>query len=154
MTYAANTSVPVDRSKTEIEHLLTRYGAEQFGYMTEGGSAVIGFKMHERMIRMRLPLPTESECARDGAGRRRTAAGAQNAFEQLKRARWRALVLICKAKLESIEAGVATFDEEWLPYTIVPGTGKTVSEEIGKRLTEAYETGRSPTLLLGMDGGE
>jgi hypothetical protein len=44
MTYAARTKVPVDRSKTEIERTLTRYGADRFAYFVEAGKAIIVFR--------------------------------------------------------------------------------------------------------------
>ena len=43
--YAKDTTVSSERSRGEIEHLLQKYGAEKFGYMWEGTSAVIVFEM-------------------------------------------------------------------------------------------------------------
>jgi hypothetical protein len=61
MTYASNTSVPVERSKSEIERLLTRYGASKFMSMWDQERAGVAFEMCGRAIRMTLPLPKESD---------------------------------------------------------------------------------------------
>ena len=36
MTYAAQTQVPISRTKTDIEELLAKHGAAGFAYATEG----------------------------------------------------------------------------------------------------------------------
>ena len=53
MTYAQRTRVPVDRSKTEIERTLTRYGAKRFLYASEGGKAIIMFEAREAQEKQR-----------------------------------------------------------------------------------------------------
>src|SRR6476661_5485114 len=61
----------------------------------------------------------------------------------------RALLLVIKAKLEAITAGIATVDEEFLAYIVIPGTTSTVSERVGRELARAYEvTGYTPMLAL------
>jgi len=44
MSYAENTSVPVDRSKAEIEKTFIRYGAGQFAYGWDGNRIMVGFQ--------------------------------------------------------------------------------------------------------------
>lgn len=55
MAYAKDTSVPVDRSKAEIERILIRYGADGFMYGWEGNSAMILFRVRGKMLRFVLP---------------------------------------------------------------------------------------------------
>src|SRR5690606_26121903 len=55
--YAAKTTVSVQRSRDEIEAILTRYGADQFMYGWFEGGATIAFRAHGRMVRFHLPLP-------------------------------------------------------------------------------------------------
>ena len=55
--YAAGTEVSTDRSKTEIEKTLARYGADQFMYGWETSRAMIGFRASGKMVRLSLPLP-------------------------------------------------------------------------------------------------
>lgn len=55
--YAAGTEVPSDKSRTEIERTLRRYGAAAFAYGWEENTAHVAFKLSGRQIRFRLPLP-------------------------------------------------------------------------------------------------
>lgn len=61
--FAENTSVSVEKSRAEIETILTRYGASQFGYATDTirGLATIQFCAKERHIRFTLNLPLFSD---------------------------------------------------------------------------------------------
>lgn len=149
MSYASNTSVPVDRSKTEIERTLGRYGADSFAYGVQEGQAIIMFRMKKRNIRFHLPLPKLEEFTKSDAGRRRTASSAQAAMEQELRRLWRSLALVVKAKLESVESGIATFDDEFMAYIVLPG-GRTVGQEVQPHIEHAYETGKVAPLLLEM----
>ena len=149
MTYAKTTSVPVERSKTEIERTLQRYGASQFIYGWDQDEAVVGFVVkHEgqsRQIRFKVKLPTADEL-RSAGSRRRSPSQIETALAQTTRQRWRALLLIIKAKLEAIEIGIATFEDEFLAYTMLP-SGQTVGEWVAPQLEEVYETGVMPGSL-------
>ena len=57
MRYAASTSVPVEKSRAEIESLVIRRGAKSFQSGWADGQAAVGFVLHERILRFRLPLP-------------------------------------------------------------------------------------------------
>lgn len=151
--YASGTSVPVDRSKAEIEKTLERYGADQFAYGSTSGSAMIGFRVHGRSVRMTLTLPKRDapDFRRTDQGRARSESAGQVLYEQAVRQRWRALALVVKAKLEAVESGIATFDDEWLAYMVLPG-GRTVSETIAPQLELAYAEGSPPKLLLDLEG--
>ena len=61
--------------------------------------------------------------------------------------RWRALLLVVKAKLEAVEAEIATFEEEFLPHIVLPN-GRTVGEMALPEIERAYQGGRTPALLL------
>ncbi len=153
--YAEGTSVPVDRSKAEIEHTLARYGAESFAYATERTTAMIAFRLRGRMIRfmLKLPDPNDPEFARTETGRPRKGQAAQEAYEQAVRQSWRALALIIKAKLEAVEAGIVAMDAEFMGYTMLPN-GKTAGEVVGPLIDESYRTGGMPRLLDLPKGGE
>ena len=147
MRYASETSVPVERSKTEIERLLQRYGAKEFAHGWRSDKAVIQFSMMERCVRFILPLPDKNEFAKTPSGRRmRSDADTLRAWEQGCRQRWRALVLTIKAKLESVESGIEQFDEAFMAQTVMPN-GRTISEEITPQIARAYATGKMPALL-------
>jgi hypothetical protein len=124
--YAADTSVSIDRSKGEIERTLARYGAESFAYATEQHQAMIAFRLHGRMIRfmLKLPDPAAPEWTRTETGRPRRGNAASEAYQQAQRQCWRALALIIKAKLEAVEAGIVSLDQEFL------GRRKTYRSEL------------------------
>src|SRR5580700_3227660 len=126
--YAASTEVSSDRSRSEIERTLRRYGATAFAYGWEGNMAQIGFKLASRQIKFRLPLPDPAsrEFTLTPTGRDRSASAAEEAYEQAVRQRWRALALVIKAKLEAVEAGISTVENEFLANIALPD-GRTVS---------------------------
>jgi hypothetical protein len=55
-------------------------------------------------------------------------------------------VLIVKAKLQAVESGIVTFEDEFAMHMVLPG-GATVREQVLPALAEAYETGEVPNLL-------
>ncbi|MEM9074467.1 MAG: hypothetical protein AAGE52_38590, partial [Myxococcota bacterium] len=117
MRYAENTSVTVERSRAEIERILQRYGCREFAYRSTGELAQIAFKLNDRMIRfeLHLPDPNSDEFTRTPSRRtKRNEAAAYKAWEQACRQRWRALMLVIKAKLEAVETGITSFDVEFL----------------------------------------
>lgn len=149
MAYAEKTSVPVSKTKADIEDMVQRYGADQFVSGYKDNIAVIGFSMLGRQIRFLLPLPDKQ--AKEywytpGRGQRRTEDAAHAAWEQACRSRWRALYLIVKAKLEAVDAGISTVEREFL-YNIVLPDGRTAGEWMAPQIEEAYQTGRMPAML-------
>lgn len=153
--YAAKTDVSSESSRLEIERTLRRYGASEFGYLSRSSEVSIAFTAHDRWIRFSLPMPDPR--AREFThtperGMVRSIAAREAAYEQAVRQRWRALLLIVKAKLEAVEAGVVTFEEEFLAYTVVPGTGETVYEQTRGELESAYTAGVLARPLLQAGG--
>ena len=144
--YAADTAVSTDRSRSEIERTLTRYGATGFGYLWQGNMAVIVFEMMGRRIRVSLVMPAEGEYRRTPTGRVRTLAATREAHEQGKRQRWRALALYVKATCEAVESGIITFEDAWLAHTMLPN-GATVGEWLEPQLEDVYRGGQMPPLL-------
>lgn len=147
MSYASETTVPVSRSKQEIEEIIGRYGAQSFMIGVKGLNAMIGFEVNSRQIKMVISMPVRESFKRDKRGNLRTDKQIETAQAQAERQRWRALVLIVKAKLEAVASGVATFEQEFLSYTVLPG-GRTVHEELAPRLQAYYDNGEVPPLLL------
>jgi hypothetical protein len=153
--YAADTNVSVEKTRNEIERTLVRYGATAFAYGWNGDRQVIQFAAHERQIRFELPLPTRNErrFTHTPTGKARHPQDAAKHWEQGCRQHWRALLLIIKAKLEAIEAGVSTFEDEWLSWTVMPD-GLTVGQQALPVVARAYETGEvAPLLALGSGEG-
>jgi hypothetical protein len=148
MRYAEQTSVPVDRSKSEIERLLQKYGATEFAHGWRSERAMIQFKMKDRYVRFILPLPDKREFEKTPSGRRsRNEHDTLKAWEQGRRQRWRALALTIKAKLESVESGIEEFESAFMAQVVMPD-GKTISETVLPAIAEAYNTGKMPPLML------
>ena len=129
MRYAKTTSVPINRTKAEIESTLVKYGASAF--MTgwnDKGQATIAFRMRSRSIRFLMP-----EILVEKPRRARRGWSSTNATLQAERSAWRSLLLLVKAKLEAVESGFTEFDEEFLPH-IVTETGETVFERLRERI--------------------
>lgn len=147
-TYASQTTVSSEKSRNEIEQTLKRYGATQFAYGWQGPQAVIGFTMYDRQMRFYLPLPdpTEREFTRTPTGRQRSTAEALKAHAQAEKQRWRALLLIVKAKLEAVESGIVTFEEEFAMHVVLPDN-RRVSDHVVPMIEEAYVTGLVPSML-------
>lgn len=151
MTYAATTSVPIERSRAEIEGLVVRAGADQFVSGWSGNTARVEFRLAGRFIRLdlHLPDPRDDLFTTDKRGYTRTPEPARKLWEQACRSRWRALVLVVKAKLEAVEAGISTLEEEFLAHVVVPGGG-TVGDHMLPAIAEAYETGKMTAGLLAL----
>lgn len=148
-TYASKTTVDASQSRDEIERTLERYGASSFAYSKMETEAVIIFDMHDRRVMFRLPLPARSQFTQTETGRSRKSQNAiDEAYQQAVRQRWRALALVIKAKLESIESGIETFDEAFMPHILLPGGKQTISAWMVPQIEKAYESGQMPPLMI------
>lgn len=144
MSYAKGTSVSIERSKGEIEKMLRRYGCSQFssGWANDGPEhfAHVSFRFQETAILLGLPMPHTSKFVVSPAGRRRTRESAEKAYADECRRRWRALLLVLKAKLEAVECGISTLEREFLADVVLPN-GKTLGEWAVPKLAE-IQSGR------------
>lgn len=156
MDYAKNTGVSVEKSKVEIERTLVRYGAEQFVSGWAKDKAMIAFQMSGKQIKFLLPLPNPGDEEFKYTHARkysRTNDGRLKAWEQACRQRWRALALCIKAKLEAVECGITTFEEEFLPHFVVPGShGQTVGDLMIPQLEQSYLSGSPLPALIEFKG--
>lgn len=145
--YAENTSVPVERSQAEIERILQRYDASSFMRGWDQERAVLAFTINKRQIRMIVAMPARDEFKYTAQGKLRTSADAITAsWEQACRQRWRALALVVKAKLEAVDAGISTFEDEFLAHIVLPD-GRTTGQWMIPQIDQAYETAVMPPLL-------
>ncbi len=136
----------------EIERTLARYGATEFIYGARPDQAVVQFKFGERIMRFNLPLRGWEEFKTSDKGRARRDKPAKKAWDQDVRRRFRALALVLKAKLEAVESGITTVEEEFYAHVLLPN-GKTVYEETRKKVAHAYATGDVP-MALGFSGAK
>jgi hypothetical protein len=125
--YASRTKVPADRTRLEIEALMRKRGADQFMSGQDNDQAVLAFRLNGRHLRFTLPL---------GKG----------LTEQRIRSRWRALLLVIKAKLEAIDIGILTVEDAFLADIVLPDR-QTVAEVMRPQIAAAYASGKMPPLL-------
>jgi hypothetical protein len=130
--YAARTQVTVAKSKMEIEQLVARYGADQFVSGYDVDRAFVMFRAHGRGIRFVVATPPGDQ--------------------QEERRLWRCLLLSIKSKLEVVESGIATFEEEFLAHTVLPD-GRTFAEWAEPQLDAAVGNGWMPSGLLALGSG-
>ena len=149
--YAATTEVSVEKSRAEIETIVRRYGAEGFISGWEGARAMVQFRAQARYVRFLMTLPARDEerfttFMRGSSKHKRTPEQAASQWEQACRQKWRALALMIKAKLEAVESGIVTFEQEFFPHVMMPD-GRTVYEAAREQVAVAYETGDMQPLL-------
>lgn len=152
MAYAEDTKIPFERSIADVMGVIAKAGADQIGQMQSKDEFAVQFTLADRMVRFRVPFQKlEDMPVKDGRGSRLSAAQREAKLAQSKRQRGRALFLVIKAKMESLESGIETFEQAFLAH-VVMADGKTVYERIGGDLALEYETGRPKMALLGYDG--
>lgn len=141
MSYARETSVPIGRSQEEIKRTLTKYKASGFAFGEQGDRAIVMFEMASRRIKFVLPIPIWGS-AKNSKGHAIT----QKQVDQLARSRWRALLLAIKAKLECVETGITTLEQEFMAHIMLPN-GSTVGDAMIPQIEKSYASGKMPPLL-------
>ncbi len=136
MSFAEGTAVPVEKTRGEIEGLVRKYGATQFSSGWNGTEAAILFVCKSVRVRFSVPMPDPAneairKKARRGGPDYRAPTDANLAWAVAAEERriWRCVLLAIKAKLEIVQSGIGTFEEEFLSH-IVTDNGKTVFERI------------------------
>lgn len=152
MAYAEGTTVPLEKSIAEIIGLLKKAGASGIGQFEDEQFYAIQFALSDRRVRFRIPFKGLADMpTRDGRGSILSDAQRQAKLDASCRQRGRALLLVIKAKLESVESGVETFEEAFLAHVVMPG-GQTVYERIAQNLALEYQQDR-PDPVVGLLGG-
>jgi hypothetical protein len=138
MAFAEKTSVPVERSKSEIERMLVKFGASAFASSWDANKACIQFAYEKAHVRFELPMPdpTSTKFTHVTPYRERAEAARKALYDQDVRRLWRALALIVKAKIESVQSGVETFETAFLAHMVATKNGQTVGEVIIPHLRE------------------
>jgi len=149
--YAAGTGVTATKSRAEIESLLKRHGATSFvsGWDDELSRAALVFRLAGRHFRLEVSQAQEKDVpptARyEAPAQHKARVGKWIAGEE--RRRWRALLLVIKAKLEMIASGESSVEREFLADMLLPN-GDTVATSILPRIAESYASGKMPRRLL------
>lgn len=123
--YAEGTSVDASKSQGEMSAILRAHGVSRQGWMQSPDGDELMFELSGHSFRFQILRPTLIEI-------RKLYPNAYDERAKLEaewRRRWRANVLLLKAKLEFIDAGDTTLERELLPYMLTEG-GHTIGELI------------------------
>lgn len=134
--YAEGTTVPVEKTRADLEALLRKHGASSVavGWDEKLGARIL-FRLADRFVQLSVPLP-DPRTYRKPPQR-----------EAEERRLWRSRLLIVKAKLELIGGGETTVEREFLADLVLPN-GATVGETAAPAIAAAYESGQMPRSLL------
>lgn len=144
MPYAADTDVPVERSKSQIEAMLRACGARGFASAWDDFGDRVEFLWNALRIRFHLPRAARANFMHDNAGRERKPSAVDRRLQQHDRQRWRALYLVVKAKLEATDAGISCIEDEFLSFIVDPTTDKTVGDVLVPRIKDGSQLALPP----------
>lgn len=113
--YAKNTTVPIGRTKVQTQELMTNYGIKEFFFGTSPRGDGIGFKYEGHVYKHNVPMPSRDDY------------GTDRQYEQAIRQRWRIFYMSLKMKLEEIQSGGISFEDQFLSMMTLPN-GSTVAE--------------------------
>lgn len=133
--YAEGTTVSVDRSRAELRRILVNHGVLRLAWASEPAGDIIQFEYGGQLFRLRVAYPTAGDLATTRRPRNLRAA-----LEAEWRRRWRAIVLLIKAKLEFADGETTSLFRELLPYAVLTD---------GRTLEEAVVSSDGPFLLAG-----
>lgn len=146
MSYAKNTTVSPEKSQTEIKNTLRKYGADRFGIMEEKNQGHVMFEYNGLLIQMTVIFPNKEDFSKTESGKKRIDSAIDTAYEQGIKQRWRALLLAIKAKLEAVECGISTIEQEFLAFVMMPD-GRNISDHLIPELNKIVLTGNMPKML-------
>lgn len=153
--YAQNTQVPVERSQAELVALLKKHGAKSHAFGVSNGVARVMFEIDGRRVRFELKVPQAGDFTAKMPPQVKWKSSefrdkwCRAQADQVERQRWRALILVVKAKLELIAEGMSTIESEFLAQIVLPD-GRLVGDWLAPQIAAAYESGRMPPLLPGV----
>lgn len=130
--YAEGTTVTVESSRGEISGILAKHGVVRQGWFAEPDADTLQFELAGHVYRFRIVRPTleEVRAAYIKAGGKWNLVYDQRAKVDAEwRRRWRANVLLLKAKLEFADGEASTVVRELMPYAVLVD-GRTLEEAI------------------------
>jgi hypothetical protein len=146
----------------EIDAVLSKHGASSVAILNDDdkGIAAIAFTMRGARFRIELPLPARADAVpaegketlqwkrADSIGRARLL---DERLAQLRRERWRALLLLIKSKLEIVRLGLFSLEHEFLASMVLPN-GSVVHEALGEAIRRGLGSGDGPKQLGAGEG--
>jgi hypothetical protein len=130
--FAEGTDVSVERSRGEITGILTSHGVLRQAWASEPEGDTLQFELQNYTYRFKITRPTlaEVKAQHEADGHRWSLVYDQQAKVDAEwRRRWRANVLLLKAKLEFADGEASTVLRELMPYALLKG-GMTLEESV------------------------
>ncbi len=152
--HADYSRVPVARTRGAIEDLLRQWGAAGLQWTDDYdvGRVTVRFRWPwegtELQARISMVRPTDDEIRAEYA-RPPSADQVARRADQRWRTRHRQLLLLLRAQLNAVEAGITTAVEVFLPY-LENAAGETVAELVTPQL-QALPDSRGPLHVLDVD---
>jgi hypothetical protein len=137
--YVRGASLSCSMIQAEIQQMLAGTGAHGFRVASDHGKAAVSFNCGGRRFRLVLEHAgpdSPGAPAHDPLQPSSRIHESKNAQETARQS-WRQLSLLIQAKLDAVDSGIVTFDEEFLAYMVMPG-GATVFQATAPAITTAY----------------
>jgi hypothetical protein len=130
----------VEKSRKTIESTLRKFGGKKFlaGWDEDASSWTVMFQLGQHQVRFDLDMPERREAKYTPTGRTRNPNRTESVLEDLEKQKWQALADLIKAKLQGIEAGVTTFEKEFMAYLVWP-SGETVYQQMEPAIIHPVE---------------
>ena len=157
--FAERTRVSVERTQAEIGAILKKYGAQDVGYGSRQGDTIgfVEFSLGGYPIRIEVPEPDRQafktvvvRVKGRQHQRDRSPAQRQASFEQARRERWRALLLMLKARLVLAAMCKQTPDRAFVAELVLPNNELVGASVLAKLEAEG---GKNALRLLAHQGG-
>jgi len=146
--FARDTDVPVERSRSEIEGTLRRYGCDDIvvGQSVRTRRAFVQFFYRKLHLEVSITLPdaADKRFQLTATGRHRRGEGAALVeWEKACRQQWRILLLLLKAQLEAVENGLKEPWQIFLCEILLPD-GQTIGKRMAAGIGELIASGKAP----------
>jgi hypothetical protein len=126
--YAQGTTVTVDSSRGEITGILAKFGVQRMAWASQPEGDMLEFQLAGHHYRFTIDRPTWDDVAGDYVNSRNEAQRDQSVAAEWRR-RWRANVLLLKAKLEFAQDGPTTIARE-LMANLVLADGRVMADAV------------------------
>ncbi len=135
--YAEGTSVSVAQSRGDITGILTTHGVTTMAWGSNPKGDYLAFELGGHSFRLDIVKPTEGDIFRLFPNHRDTNAKLDGEW----RRRWRATVLLLKAKLEFADGETSTIDQELMPYLLLKDGTTLGAAVLGEKIPLMLTTG-------------
>src|SRR5947208_16545962 len=90
-----------------------------------------GTGVRHGQLALPLPDPQDSRFTHTPSGKARTATGQERAYDQAMREHWRSLIVAVRGKLQSVESGISTFEQEFDRFLVPLAAGDRKRKRAG-----------------------